>query len=610
MLKDYSGKAKLSLMILGALLFVLAVTIWNGGHISIRQTMVKADTATTTLQVLNIAPNWTVDPAESPTSSATTTPVNVGTNIQLTGTATDPNGDGYYLLICKSSSTPTAGAGGGTPTCGGGAGNLIAVSGVTTSTNQAAAIHTATSSDAQVVSWWAWICDNNAVTALCNATSKQGSGDSGSPFYVNHWPNFASVSNTSPTLPGATTTWNAIASDTDNWNASQTVTLYVCKAQDFSSGTCGAGGTWCSSVSTTLNPSCGYNIPIPTQDKSYNAYAYIIDQYNLTASSSAAQGTSTPFTVSAAAPTISSSTVTLNNNTTSSVNLTLTTANGTTTGYTVKFTVSDTNSCLNALGGQEITSTLADVYRSGVTQANCQSSSSYNPDNCYPGGVLPTSTWNEVCTQDGGSCAGSSSLTATWTCSFPLWYVADPTDGTLASDTQYFAQNWLASVKATSWAGPTSSLVESATGTELSSFLAYKLNTTAISYGALQPGQSVDPLSATTSLAATGNVGLNETLYGLDMCTTFPGCPVSTTSTIPIGQQHYASSGAAYASGITALVNPGALFALQVPKSTATSTNSSGTTFWGISVPVTIQQAGNYTGQNTFIGVKSPAQTW
>jgi hypothetical protein len=609
MLKSVSGKVKLSLVVFGALLFLLVITLWDSGDLSFQRgaTTVKADTATTTLQVLNIAPNWTVDPAESP-SSATTTPVNVGASISFTGTATDPNGDAYYLLICKTSSTPTAGSGGATPSCAGGAGNLWAVSATTTSASPATATHVTTSTDGQIDAWFGWICDNNSVSAQCNATVKQGSGDSGSPFYVNHWPTFASISNTSPTLPGATTTWNAVASDSDSFSGTQVITLFICKASDFTGTACGAGGTYCTATSTS-NPSCGYNIPIPRQDQSYNAYPFIIDQYNLAASSSAAEGTNNPYTVAVATPTISSSTVTLNNNNTSTVNLTLTSSSGQTNSFTVKFTVADNNSCLNASSGNEIASVLANVYRSGVTQASCQTSGNYNADNCYPFAV-GTSTWNINCVQDGGSCVGSSSLTATFTCTFPLWYVSDPTDGTAASDTQYFSQVWTTSVKATSWAGPTSTLVEAAAGTELSSFLSYHLNSTAISYGALQPGQTTDPLVATTSLLATGNVGLDETLYGLDMCTTFPGCPVSTTSTVPIGQQHYASSGVAYASGFTALVNPGALFRLGVPKSTATSTNASGSTFWGISVPGTIQQAGNYTGQNTLIGVKSSALTW
>ena len=401
-------------------------------------------------------------------------------------------------------------------------------------------------------------------------------------------------------------TWSTLASDTDNFTgASDTMQLYVCKAADFTGTVCGVGGTFCSSTPSTLNPSCSSTVAIPTQDKGYPSYGYIIDQHLFAALGS--QATDATETISAVAPTIASSSINLLNVGGSSTPLTLTNPGGQTTGFQVTFTATDNNSCLNPVGGQEVATASIDVYRSAIGLGNCSSSGNYNANNCYPAAV-GTTTWNWSCSQNGGSCSGSSSVTSQWTCTFPLWYVADPTDGS-ATSTQYFNQGWYAAVQATSYVGGTSTITQSAATNTVNSLLASQLNTPAIAFGALAPGSST-PTSATTSLSELGNIGLNETLYGVSMCPTYPSCPVSTTSTIPVGSIVYATSNVPYASGTSLVVNPGSLLAIQIPKSTSTATSSLGTTFWGISVPGTIQLSGAYTGQNTFVAVRSTPSSW
>ncbi len=609
-IRDSRGSIAVSVLVVGVLVAaaILVANFFLTNSLHTARFAAAQSTATTTVLVLNTPPNWTVD-AQEASESSTSTPTNVGSAVSWVGTASDPNSDSYYLLICKTSSTPTGGAGGAAPTCGGGAGNQWTVSAKTTSTVQATASYTALQSDPQINPWFAWICDANAGGGQCNATFKQGTGSTASPWVANHRPGFSSFTNDSPTNPGGIVTWTSVASDTDNFTgATDTIALYVCKANDFSSGACGAGGTYCSSTLTLANPSCSSTLPIPDQDKGYSSYGYVIDNHNL-AASGGAEGTNATYTVNNIAPTIASSSISLLNSNGSSTPLALTVPGGITSGFQVKFTASDNNSCLNAGGGNEIASAALNVYRSGITQANCQTSGNYNPDNCYPA-AIGTSTWNYSCSQDAGSCSGSSTISATWTCTFPLWYVADPTDGSLASDTQFFAENWLTSVRITDDNGATSSLTEAASGNEVSSFLAAQLGTASIDFGALSPGTGNPTLATSTVFLATGNVGLDQTLYGKDLCPNYPSCPVSTTSTIPVGQIQYASSSVAYGSGIALLVNPGALFPIHILKSTATSTQASGTTFWGIAVPSTIQLSGAYTGQNTFVGVKSPAQFW
>jgi hypothetical protein len=199
-----------------------------------------------------------------------------------------------------------------------------------------------------------------------------------------------------------------------------------------------------------------------------------------------------------------------------------------------------------------------------------------------------------------------------WDCTFPLWYVADPTDGT-ATSTQYSAQNWLSSVIAIDDNTASSSRSESTSPVEVESLLAFALNTLTIPYGSLEPGQQTDPLSATTTIAATGNVGLDERLSGESMCINYATglpCPNSATSTIAENYQVFATSSRPYAQGVALSSTTQQELEVNVPKSTATSTQATGNTVWGILVPGTLQLAGNYKGENTFTAIVGESQFW
>jgi hypothetical protein len=558
---------------------------------------IAQSTATTTVNILNTPPNWTVAVYENPVSN-TSTPTNAGNTVSWYAIGTDPNSDNYYLLLCKTSSTPTANNG-AAPNCNGG---QWTVSTSTLSAGTSTAVYTTLTGDAQIDSWWAWICDGNAGGAQCNATSYTGI------FVVNHRPNFSAFTNNSPAIPGASVTWTATASDTDNFTgATDTVQLFVCKATDFTGTACGAGGTYCTSTAAVVNPTCSATISIPTQDQGYSSYGYVMDQHQF-AATGGTQGSNATETVSAVAPTIASSSINLLNVGGSSTPLSLTNPGGQTTGFQVTFTATDNNSCLNHSGGQEVATASIDVFRTGVGLAACSSTGNYNANNCYPAAV-GTSTWNFSCSQNGGSCSGSSSITSQWTCNFPLWYTADPTDGT-ATSTQYYNQAWAAAVQATNYLGATSTITQSASTNTVVSFLASQLNTPGIAFGALAPGSSTPTTAASTTLSELGNVGLDEQLYGTSMCSAYPGCPVSTTSTIPVNQLVYASSVVSYGSGVALAVNPGNLFGIHIAKSTSTATSSLGTTYWGIAIPSTIQLSGSYTGQNTFVAVRSSPTYW
>jgi hypothetical protein len=282
---------------------------------------------------------------------------------------------------------------------------------------------------------------------------------------------------------------------------------------------------------------------------------------------------------------------------------------GQTTNQKVTFTVSDENSCIaNSSTTPEIASARIDVYRSGITASGCDASGEYNANNCYTD-TASSALWQPVCTQDAGTCLGEGDSDTTWTCTFPLWYVADPTD----AGTQFPAQNWLATVEASDKLYATSTATTTASGTELVSFLAYSVATTSIAYGGLQPGQQNDPISQTTDMSATGNMGLNQSLYGDDMCTTYSPsnlCKPYATSTGPAAEQKFATSSVAYASGVAMSSTTPYQLDVKVPKTTSTTSPQTKNTFWGIRIPAAITLAGDYIGRNTLIGVASNAADW
>jgi len=600
-----AGKVTVFSCILGLLSFALLFTI-NIGSKSLN-TVNAQSIATTTVTVLNTPPQWTVD-AQEYGGSSTTTPTNAGDVMSWTALGTDSNSDPYFLLICSTSATPTPNTN-AAPNCDT-APHQWAVSASTTSGVQAIAATTTTASMAEVNAWFAWICDANISNPACNATFKQGTGTTSSPFEVNHRPVFTAFANNGPKLPGAQVSFTTTSSDSDVSGTADTVTLIVCNLNDFSTTTraCGAGGMIASSTFAASNASTTYTITIPTQDQTYSAFGFVTDQHGF-AASGGAEGTNAPLIVQNATPTISAATVTLNGGS----DMILTQSATQTPGFSLQFTVSDNNSCLNAASTSEITNYQLALYRSGVGSTTCSATSSaaYNPNNCYTHAAA-TTTWNLVCTASSTSCTGATDTTVIYNCSFPLWYVADPTDGN-ATSTQYSPQNWLASVAAVDDNGATSSLTEAQTGVEVVSFLAFALNTLSIPYGSLQPGQKTDPIVATTTMSATGNVGVNQKLSGQSMCIPYTSavhCPNSATSTISEDNQVYATTTQTYALSTALSSTTANLLQVNIKKSTSTLTQSSGNTFWGINVPASITLSGNYKGENTFIAVVSTSTFW
>jgi hypothetical protein len=602
-----AGKISVITAIVGVAIFAV-IFLLNIGAKEYKQAEAQG-LATTTVTVLNTPPQWTVD-AQELVSSATSTPTNSGSQVSWSAVASDSNSESYYLLICSNGNAPTASIA-AAPVCGSGA-KRWAVSAFTASgaTSTAATTTTEVAPFVESNAWFAWICDAVAVNPRCNSVAKQGTNKP-SPFYVNRRPSFTNFRDSSPVLPGATVTFYATSSDADVVTTADTVRLIVCSTSVFATSTDTCGGiTLATSTLSASNPTATYIIPIPTQDQNYGAFGFIVDVHGHEAIG-ATQGSNAVLAVSNATPSMSAAQITLNNGS----NLILTQEAGQTTGFSLSYVATDNNSCRNAAAGNEITDYVVSVYRSAIGSSTCNGTAgSYNPNYCYSSGVA-TSTWNLTCTASTTSCTGPTDTTQIWNCSFPLWYIADPTDGG-ATNTPHFAQNWRAAVSVVDDNSATSTHTQSSIGQELLSFLSLTLNTLAIPYGQLEPGQKTDPLVATTTISATGNVGLDELLTGKSMCTNYTSavaCRTSATSTIADRYQVFATSSVSYgfatSSGRTLSSTTQKELEINVRKSTSTSVTATGRTYWGISIPSTITLAGSYTGQNTFYGkVNEPAQ--
>ena len=624
--KTMSGKVTL-FTALGGALFGLSIVLTIFLNVSVPK--VSADAVTTSVTVLNTPPQWTVDAKESVYDSATSTPTNAGDVVTWAATATDGNNDNYWLLICKTGTTTPTPHVSSAPTCAGGPQDQWAVSNVSSSSVSVSAATTTKETfpfNNEKNDWFAYICDGNVTLPQCNALLKQGVGTSGpSPFFVDHPPVFTSLSSTGNANPGSTITWSTTATTTDLIRGGDTLRLYICKTNSFTFSSTTAscpGGAWATSTLTTINPSAVYTIPIPTQDQTLAAFVFLTNNFNLAATSTL-QASSSPYTVNNVAPTVTGSTITLQSISTTSPTLILAVPNATSGPFRVaNIQVNDNNSCLNISSGNEIASLAVNVYRSGIGSTSCPTAVTpfgYNANNCYPS-VSPLTNFS--CTQDAGSCTGANDSNATFTCTFSLWYNADPTD----VGSQFPSQNWVASVVATDDNGATSTLAESTGGSKvLTSFLAFAVTETSIAFGGLQPGQQNDPLSTTTTLKALGNVGVDESLYGSTMCTNWSAlgggtnpdaCDtigVDATKQIPVLNQKAGTSSVAYAStlayalsGSTTPVSVG----IHVLKTTATSTPQSKLTYWAIKIPSAITLAGSYSGQDTITAVTSAAANW
>lgn len=604
-----AGKVTTALLLSLAFVLVLALVfdIKNGGQV---QSVQATSTATTTVTVLNTPPGWDVLAYELYESS-TANPTNSGTSTVWTADATDSNGEDFYLLMCLSSSTPTPSAG-GAPTCGGGLSDQWGVSGATPSGGTAQVSTTTTEAMAESNAWFAYICDGNAGSPRCNDMMWNGNGSAtSSPFLVNHRPTITLAADDSPVLPGATVTWTSTASDPDSVGGADQVRLFVCKLNDFDVNIpgCTTDG-WATSSLAASNPSTSTVIAVPTQDGDLDAYVYLIDEHNH-AASGGWHGSSTILTIANATPYIATSTIGLYDvfgSTTLDTTLALTEPEGETQNFVVQFEVTDENGCQNVSAGNEITDVDVNVFlesAGGVWGQSCDASGEYDANNCY---TDTNAQWVPTCQQTAASCTATDWNNIEWECTFPLWYIADPTD----VGSQYPGETWGSSVRATDDDASTGSYY-TATGTsEMTQFLSFRATGSPVAYGSWEPGQGNAEHPATTTVYATGNTGLNQYLSGDAMCVTYPTCTGLATSTIYVSYQHYSLvNSTAYAAGteLSTSTSP-VLVDVNIVKTIATSSPAEDDTYWGILVPSSITFAGDYIGRNYIDGAVAPSGEW
>lgn len=527
-------------------------------------TVVLADSAlvATSVTVGNSSPAFVGNAAEIPASTGTS-PINVGSTISIGATATDANGESYYLAVCKTASVTAVN--GGAPTCPGGS---FCVSSATTSGVGTTCSYGVIGADAETQNWYAYVCDGNASSAACSSVNS-GSGDSASPFYVNHAPSLTAVGVTSPVNVGQTVSWTTTASDGDTTPSQDTIKLVVCKTTGVSAGACdgGASDTWCASSLVASNPTCSIGISAPMVDQSYNAYTYVFDTHNFGASG-ANQGIGASFVVNNAAPIVSS----VNVNSGSAISL----GEGQTTPVSLTATVTDNNGC------SDLSTVVASLYRSAVAFASCDEAGNANNNNCYP--VIACSTSN--CT---------TGVSADYTCTAYLKSYADPTD----TNSQYDGQKWIDTFLATdnNSVGTTGSVTP---GVTLNSLSAFDVTGT-IGYGSLSVGQKTDPLDKITTITNTGNTGLDQDLSGEDMNNGVGG-------TIAVSYQRYALiASTAYSSGTT--LTTSAVTSLVHVAKTTSDTGATKPTYWGLEIP-SGTTSGSYTGQNTVESRVSNSSFW
>lgn len=514
---------------------------------------------TTSVTVNNTAPSFSVSPFENPASTSSS-PTNVGSNVSFYATATDPNSDNYYLVVCRTNSVTAVNN--SSPTCA--SSQTICTSNATAASSQSTCSYQAQAADAEVVDWYAFVCDQASASGCSSAS--QGSGNSGSPFDVNHTPLFSSLTPGAAVDPGGDMSFSAVASDTDTDGSSDTVHLVVCAVAGATTAGCTSGADLlCTSSDVASNPSCSYTTPSVFSNGTHNYFAYVFDQHGLASTSNPQTGT---YSINNLAPSISS----LSLNSGSAINL----AVSQTTAVHFTFTVTDNNGYATIDTGS---GTIFKLYRTAIGAGSTD-----DANNHY---TLPYSSCSKTPT---------SSASQDYDCSFLVQYHADPTD---VANTQYQSDDWTATAKITD--NGALQATSSATPVEMNSLLGVSATAT-LDYGNLSQGNNSGSSNATITVNSVGNTGLDTLLKGTDMTNGVGG-------TIPVANQKYNASTFTYGSGGTALSTSDVFLGLHVTKTTVTASPGNKLIYWGIAIPGGIS-SGAYSGTNTVTAQVSTPGNW
>lgn len=567
----------ISLTLIGVVLVAVMVYGFFDGALMLNRAVAQdTENVTTTVTVNNSAPSISVTPYEqddqTSNPSTTATPTNEDDAVVFHATGDDPDGNQYYLAICKSDAiTPVNNA---APTCDGGA---WCISSVTNDEVAASCDHTTISGDAENSAWYAFVCDYSA-DSKCSSSS-QGAGDSGSPFIVNHKPTYTALVDDGPYNPGATATFTSTASDTDTYGTTDdNLYLLVCdsagvtQTNPYTQPSC-TGTQLLLSEAALTNPSGTYGISNPYPDGDFTAYGYVYDQHYLLSSTTAVTD---PWTVNNIAPLISIDTV---------LPATVTLTESTTTDVTIDATVTDQNSCQDVTSGGSV---VADFYGNWLTggHTDCDAAGESDGDDCYP---------QISCSVDSGdpdTCTGTTDSTVAYECIIPLQYYAEATGVGAQTIPDHTTANWASYMVVQD--------DDAASGTDTDTtvnvaLLAAFSSTTSIDYGALDAGVSSSS-NETVTVTSTGNTIIDTELNGTDM--------TSGGNTITVDNQEYAKTTFSHNAGTDLSGSPVEL-ELDVPKTywdTALQTGS-GNIYWSIFVPLSTPE-GTYNGTITVTAVQ------
>lgn len=281
----------------------------------------------------------------------------------------------------------------------------------------------------------------------------------------------------------------------------------------------------------------------------------------------ASVGASTSVTVGNATPSVSAVAVTpspivLNDNATATV--------------TITATITDSNGCGEVISSGSIAFVL---YQSGVAAtSSCTASTG-----CYTG-------YSTYSVQASDSCGASPDTTANVSTTIPVWYNADPTD----SSSTYSAQWWVGYVKANDYLDASSSATSS-TAVELNTLAGVAVTPSTINHGQVSAGANSGATNQTATTTNTGNSKIDIEFSGTDM---------TGAGTLTVDNQKYSTTSVTYASLAYTLSTTAALKDINLGATTATTSPTTSSTYWGINIP-NGTASGTYTGTNTFTAVWS-----
>jgi len=551
--------------VMTSLFFNLRLDIGQVGEkvgISFMSADAAKNNATTTVRVKNAPPSFTADPAENPISSSTS-PINQGDSIGFNATASDAEGNNYYLLVCSNNSEPTA-VNGGAPSCHVSA-TQFCVSGATVSGNQASCTYNNVTSVPESQNWYAFVCDNHASEADCSAVNS-GSGDSGTPLYVNHAPTITAINTTIDNIVpgGGNFQFTGTSTDSDVAGSDDTLTMYVCETNAWTIAGC-TGVTLCTNTGVDVI-SCNWASPSPKADAAYSYYVFVKDWHNMAATNNSQTDT---YTIANIAPQVSG--VYLNN----SNNINVAMKDQSEVTVTSSSTITDLNGCTDiTAAATKATSTL---FWSSIDGAyGCTA----DDNNCY----LIT---NANCAVVAGSCTDATDPSLQVVCTTSFAYHAQPTDASSNSAGTY----WIAAITGLD----NNSAKHTATSTALVDVVtqsALNVPNASIDYTTIVAGQDTGTVSATTSVQNYGNSPIDVRLSGTDMVK-------GGDSIVITNQEHSLVGGFNYGAGTNATSTlPGNLEDLLCAKPTDATTVYDDV-YWGIGIdPGT--PSGDYSGMNTY----------